>query len=125
VSNPFTELRVAVTESLIHADIPAYASPQATTPVPSVTVSPGNPYAQPLTLNSYETTLLLTVSVQAFDSAASLQVLEDLAFRCLKALPPGVSVSEVDAPNLVSLGDAQGKVYQTVITITAQVKESN
>lgn len=123
MSNPLTELRNTVTESLIHADIPAYSSPQATTPVPSVTVAPGDPYAAPWALNSFQTALTLTVMVQAFDSTASLQVLEDLAWRCVKALPAGVTLGEVDAPQLVSLGEAQGKVYQTVITITAQVKE--
>ena len=123
MSNALAELRVAVCEALIHADIPAYSAPQPTTPVPSVTIQPGDPYLQPMSLTSYQANLTLTLMVQAFDPAASLQVLEELGFRCLKALPKGVSFVELDAPQLVSLGEAQGKVYQTVIQITAQVKE--
>ena len=123
MSNPLTDLRVLVCEALLAADIPAYSSPQSTTPVPSVTIQPGNPYLSPMTLTSFEATLTLTIMVQAFDSSVSLQVLEELTFRCLTALPSGIMFVDTDAPALVSLGEAQGKVYQTVITITAQVKE--
>lgn len=123
MSNQLTELRIDVSEALLFADIPAYSSPQPTTPVPSVTVSPGTPYVVPMALKSNLVTLQLTVMVQAFDATASLQVIEDLSLRSIKALPPGVMFQEMDAPQLVSLGEAQGKVYQTTITITAQVKD--
>lgn len=123
MSNQLTDLRIDVSEALLFADIPAYSSPQATTPVPSVTVSPADPYLSPAALNSYYVNLALTVMVQAFDATASLQVLEDLSLRSIAALPNGVMFQEMDAPQLVSLGEAQGKVYQTTIQITAQVKE--
>lgn len=121
--NALTELRTTVCEALLFVDIPAYSAPQPTTPIPSVTIAPGNPYLAPMSLKAFEVNLTLTLMVPAFDTAASLQVLEEMTFKCLKALPQGVHFVEVDAPQLVSLGEAQGKVYQTVITITAQVKE--
>lgn len=123
MTNQLTDLRIDISEALLFADIPAYSSPQPTTPVPSVTVSPGNPYVTPMSLKSNLVNLQLIVMVQAFDATASLQVIEDLSLRSISALPPGVMFEEMEAPQLVSLGEAQGKVYQTTITISAQVKD--
>lgn len=117
-----SETRSEIAQALVDADIPAYAAPQATTPVPSVTVNPDTPYMEPTTLGAWSVYLRLVVMVQAFDPTASLSIAEDLTERAVAALPQGVLVREITAPQLVSLGEAQGKAYQAEIALTANAK---
>lgn len=117
-----SDTRTEITAALLAADLPAFSSPQPTTPVPSVTVNPDTPYLEPTTLGAWSVYLRLVIMVQAFDPSASLAIVEDLAERTVKALPPGVLVREITAPQLISLGEAQGKAYQADVAITANAK---
>lgn len=115
-----TSARQEITAALQAAGLPAYAAPLGTTPVPSIVVQPGEPWIAPSVLGrkTWTVALRLSITVPSIDTATSLTAMETLAMATLNALPPGCDVQDVSAPQLQSLGQAQGTVYAAEIALT-------
>lgn len=115
-----TSAREQIASDLQTAGLPAYPAPLGTTPVPSIVIQPGEPWISPSSLGkqAWAVMLRLSITVPAIDTATSLAAIESLAMATLNALPAGCDVQEVSAPQLQSLGQAQGTVYAAEISLT-------
>jgi hypothetical protein len=107
--------------------IDAYPYPPETLSLPCVVVYPSDPYLEPNRLG-HDTLraagfFTLAVAVQALDNEAGLSACEALIEDTLMALPSGVQVTRVSRPGLDDTG-AQGSVYVSEITITAQLERT-
>jgi len=122
-----TDLRLQLAATLTANGVPAFASMPHSVAPPVVAFTAGEPY---LRINRVGTTLQYEINLEAnlivpvLDSEGSLKALEALIDSTLRALPPGVYASEVSAPRVDRLGEAQGSVLIADLSITAEGKET-
>jgi hypothetical protein len=120
-----TAAREEIAAALQNANLPAYPSVLGTTPLPAVIMQPGSPYLEKSTIakDVWTVNFLISVQVQAFDTNASLGMIEALIEQTLEALPDGCIVSDVSAPSLDSLGEGQGSIYAAQIALSVLSKK--
>jgi len=122
-----TDLRLQLAASLTAAGVPAFASMPHSINPPVVAFTAADPYLRIDRVGAtlqYEINLYANLIVPVLDSEGSLLTLETLIDSVLRALPPGVYASDVSAPRVDRLGDAQGSVLIADLAITAQGKET-
>jgi len=121
-----TDLRLQIAASLTAGGVPAFANMPHSVAPPLVALTPGEPY---LRVDRIGAALLMEINLTAnlivpqLDSDASMTQLEELIDATIRALPPGVHASEVSAPRVDRLGEAQGAVLVAELDIQAQGKE--
>lgn len=115
-----------IATALSSTGLASFASQPATAPLPSVILQPGSPYLEVIGVGrslAYRCLLGASISVPAFSTSAALESLENLIDQVIEALPNGVTASTISSPRLEYLGEGQGSVYITEITLTALIKK--
>ena len=108
-ANPLTAARLAIAEAAAMAGWNVYSTPPEVATLPLLIISPGDPWAAPLTWTRTEVALLVTAGVtQAGSTDAAMtgleQALWDL-FAALRAI--GAVAGEVSQPRQITFGQAQ------------------
>jgi len=121
-----TRVRKELAAALTAQGIPAFpALPHAITP-PMVAFQAGDPYIRIDRIGAtlqVEVQLRASMIVPTLDGTGSLEQLEELIDATLLALPPDVFASEVSAPRVDRLGEAQGAVLIADLDLTTYGKE--
>jgi hypothetical protein len=123
--NIITSARSEIVAAINSAGITAYGHTPATMVPPIVVVKPDAEWIIPNRVGSKlgaKIGFRIECVVNVIDSASALDALEDLVFRTVAAIPDGVLITSVDAPNVGGTG-SQGDTLSTEILITAQIKE--
>jgi hypothetical protein len=100
MTNPLTEARVFVSDTLTAIGVTTYAYPQDSPSLPAAWVTPGLEWAAPITLTATKVDLTVTLAVGAATRTRdAVGDLEDFVWRAYRALSDkGVRVTAIDAP---------------------------
>lgn len=119
-----TSYRGTLATALASVTSNVYTTPPPAPQAPAIVITADNPWQTPAVIGGRlrtETRYRLLVCVQ--DRNDNLPQLETLVENALVALPSGVTVAEVTAPQSLDVGP-QGSLLVAEIRITAHLKEN-
>lgn len=120
-----TDSRMEVTGALTGLGAKVYDYVPAVPVAPAIVCTPAETWVTPGRIGarlSIEVAWKVMIVVAPRKNDAATKDLEDLVAAVIDNLPAGYQLVRVGAPQVADLG-AQGSVYTSEITITAQLKE--
>lgn len=111
-------LRETISGALEELGANVYAYTPQTPILPAVVIVPDEPYIEIKFTNKnvLQANFQLQIAVSSVDNLAGIQALEELSLGAIAALPAGIIVGNVSAPNSFSIGQAE------VIAVTLPIQ---
>ena len=118
-TNPLTAAREAITEAARAAGWNVYPAPPEVATLPMLVVSPGDPWAAPVTWSRTEVSLLLSASAtQAGSNDAAMTALESALWQLFGLLRDvGCIIGTASQPRQVTYGQAQALTIDIAVRL--------